>query len=82
MRKVANTVLSDTGQVKITVDGLIKKLGISRTKLAVLLDVDYRVVKRLCSGETQRVELDLLSRVCYALECELSDIIEYIPPKK
>ena len=82
MRKVAETVLADTGEVKVTVDALIKKMKITRTKLAGLIDVDYRVVKRLCSGETQRVELSLLSRICYALECNLSDIIEYTPPKK
>lgn len=75
-------VLADVGHIKINVDDLIEKAGITRTKLATLTGVDYRVIRRMCSGESSRVDYDLLCRICYALECDLPDIIEYVPPKK
>lgn len=39
-------------------------------------------LKAYMRQEVVRVDLAVLSRLCYALECDLSDIIEYIPPKK
>lgn len=82
MRQVAKTVLADTGEIKIKVDALLKKAGITRTKLANLMDVDYRVVRNLLNGTTKRVDMELWCRICYVLQCDLSDIMEYIPPPK
>lgn len=82
MRQVAKTVLADTGSIKIKVDEQLKKAGITRTKLANLMDVDYRVVRNLLNGTTKRVDMELWCRLCYALECDLPDIMEYIPPPK
>ncbi|MBQ6012466.1 MAG: helix-turn-helix transcriptional regulator [Firmicutes bacterium] len=31
-------------------------------------------------NDVQRVDLSVLARLCYALDCDLSDIIEYIRP--
>jgi putative transcriptional regulator len=82
MREVVNLIRADTGSVRMKVDELLVSNGITRSKLARLVDADYRVVVRLCSGKAERVDLDLLARVCYALECDLPDIMEYIPPAK
>lgn len=82
MRQVANLVLADTGSMKIKVDEVLKKNGVTRSKLAKIVGVDYRVINRLCGGEAMRVDLDLLTRICYAMECDLADIMEYIPPKE
>lgn len=80
MRNVINLVKAETGSVRVKVDELLAAGGITRSKLARMVGADYRVVVRLCGGEAERVDLDLLSRICYALECDLPDILEYVPP--
>ncbi|MCI9625694.1 MAG: helix-turn-helix transcriptional regulator [Clostridia bacterium] len=32
--------------------------------------------------DLDRVDLTLLSKICYVLNCELQDILTYVPPEK
>ncbi len=80
MRDVFNHIRAETGSIRIKLEKLMEANGVTRSKLARLVDADYRVIGRLCSGQAERVDLDLLSRICYALECDLHDILEYVPP--
>ena len=32
--------------------------------------------------EKNSLDIDILKRLCYVLECNLTDLIEYIPPEK
>lgn len=81
MRIDADTIFANAGNVEIKLDALIQKEGITRTKLARLLNVDYRRIKLLCSGESTRIDFDLLVRICYTLDCSIGDVLEYIPPQ-
>ena len=33
-------------------------------------------------NKIQRLDIDILRRLCYVLECDLTDLIEYIPPEE
>ena len=33
-------------------------------------------------NKIQRLDIDILKRLCYVLECSLTDLIEYIPPEE
>ena len=33
-------------------------------------------------NKIQRLDVDILLRLCYVLECDLSDLIEYVPPNE
>lgn len=82
MRDFVDKVLvADDGEIRIKIDELLKKENITRSRLATAMGVDYRVVRRLCSGETSRIDFHILKRLCYTLECGIDDLIEYIPPK-
>ena len=39
-------------------------------------------LKHYYDGSIQRLDIAVLSRLCYALECDLHDLLEYIPPSK
>lgn len=79
---VDKVVVADDGEIRIKIDERLKKENISRSRLATAMDVDYRVVRRLCEGDTSRIDFHILKRLCYTLECSVQDLIEYIPPKK
>jgi len=65
------------GEIQVKLDELILKRNISKTKLAKLANTNYKNIKRLCDCELQKVDLDILARICFVLKCELSDIMTY-----
>lgn len=69
--------LGSYGNVSIHLKELIEKKGITRYRLAKLADTRFEVVEKWCSGTVERIDTDVLSRFCYILNCEISDIIKY-----
>lgn len=65
------------GEVQIILSKILKSKGITVNKLATLVDSRYDTVKSYVDNNIQRTDLDLLARICYALDCNLGDIIEY-----
>ena len=39
-------------------------------------------LKKYKDNEVQRLDIAVLARLCYALNCDLNDLLEYIPPDK
>ena len=60
----------------------MKEQNISINKLAFRSEMQRTQLKAYIKNEVQRVDLSVLARLCYALECSLEDIIEYVPSKK
>ncbi len=58
----------------------INNLGIN--KLIRDTNMDFKVIKRLMTGELIRIDLFVLSRLCNYFNCSIKDIIEYIPRKE
>jgi putative transcriptional regulator len=55
--------------------------NISINKLAFRAEMQRTQLKAYMKEDVQRVDLAVLSRLCYALECDLGDLIEYVPPE-
>lgn len=72
----------DYGYIKIKLAELMKEQNISINKLAFRAEMQRTQLKSYLNGDMQRIDLAVLARLCYALECDLSDLIEYIPPIK
>lgn len=72
----------DYGSIKIKLQDIMVEQNISINKLAFRAEMQRTQLKAYLKGDIQRVYLSVLSRLCYALECNLSDLIEYVPPKK
>ncbi len=70
------------GEIKLHLDEIIKKKGISKTKLAYKAEIQRTQLNNYCNDKIQRVDLAVLSRLCYVLDCTPGDLIEYIPPEK
>ncbi|MBE5813466.1 MAG: helix-turn-helix transcriptional regulator [Clostridiales bacterium] len=51
---------------------------ISRNSLAVDANTRFEVVDKWYRGDVEKLDLDVLARFCYVLECDIGDIIEYI----
>ena len=69
------------GHIHIKLSDLMKKQGISISKLAFRSETQRTQLKAYIRNDIQRVDLAVLARLCYALECSLDDLVEYIPPQ-
>lgn len=69
------------GTIKIHLTELMQERNISINKLSFRAEMQRTQLKKYCNNEVQRLDIAVLSRLCYALQCDLHDLIEYIPPK-
>ena len=72
--------------IKIEVEGgtyifkleqLLIDKGISKSKLINDTGTDFKVIKRLTTGEIVRIDIYGLARLCNYLNCNVSDIVEF-----
>lgn len=61
---------------------LLEKRKISINKLMRDTNTDYKVLKRILTGELVRIDIFVIARLCDYLNCSIIDIIEYIPKHK
>lgn len=72
----------DYGYIHIKLADIMKEQGISINKLAQRSETQRSQIKAYMNGDIQRLDLSVLCRLCYALECTLDDLIEYVPNSK
>ncbi len=72
---------SEFGTVKLHLRELMEERNLSLTKLSFRAEMQRTQLKHYYDGDIQRLDMAVLSRLCYALHCDLNDLLEYIPPK-
>lgn len=70
-------VLNNYGKIEFNIKDVMKRKNVIRNKLAVLTGATYNVINRYYNSEISRLDLDVLARICYVLDCNVSDIISY-----
>ncbi len=71
------------GGVRVKLAELLNSRGITRNHLSTLTGIKYNTVDRYYKADNvEWVDLDFLAKVCYVLDCDISDLLEYVPPEK
>ena len=70
------------GTIKLHLDELMKERNISISKLSYRAEMQRTQLKKYKDNDVQRLDIAVLSRLCYALDCDLNDLLEFIPPEK
>ena len=71
----------DFGTIRIKLEEVIQQSDLSKNKVAQLSQTQRGQLNHYCKGDIQRIDLAILSRLCYALDCRVEDVLEYIPPQ-
>ena len=74
--------MEEYGTIRIKLDELIKKAGISKNKLSHRAEMQRSQINHYCNNDITRLDTDVLARICTVLECEIGDLLEFVPPKK
>ena len=70
------------GKVIITLEAYRKAHNISKYKIIKHCDVSATQLNSYCNNKVSRIDLPVLARICDYLECEISDILQYIPAER
>lgn len=63
--------------VKIKLDKTLKKFNTTRYELAKRTGIQYQVIDNYYKNKVKRYDSYILDKICVALNCDISDIIEY-----
>jgi len=74
--------LSDYGCFEIVLEDYLKKQNCSKNYLAQKGNLQRTQLNSYCKNKIKRPDFDVLARICFVLDCELSDIVRYVKPQK
>ena len=74
--------MGEYGTIRIKLDELIKEAGLSKNKLSHRAEMQWSQINHYCNNSISRLDIDVLARICTVLECEIGDLLEFIPPEK
>lgn len=70
-------LIKDYGTISITLKREIDARGITRNQLARAVNTRFEVIDKWCKGNVEKIDADVLARICFVLKCSVKDIIEY-----
>ena len=63
--------------IKLILDKTLKKNNISRYELAKRTGIQYQIIDNYFKNKVKRYDSFVIDKICSALDCDISDIIEY-----
>lgn len=73
---------NDYGNIRFKLKDIMEKRNISMNQLSFRAEMQRTQLRNYRDNKIQRLDVDILLRLCYVLECDLSDLIEYVPPNE
>ena len=75
--------MKNYGEIKIHLIYAFKReRDLSESVTLFRAEMQRTQLRNYRDNKVQRLDIDILLRLCYVLECDLTDLIEYIPPAK
>lgn len=72
------TELKDYGKININLKSVMDKKNISIYQMSKLTDLKHSTIKSYyINAPLTRIDLDVVAKMCYVLDCKIDDILEY-----
>lgn len=73
--------LKEYGRVVITLKDAMERQGMTRNRLARLTGLVYNSINRYYqNAPISSVDLDVLAKICFIMECDIVDVLKYERP--
>lgn len=69
--------INEYGKVNLCLKEIMDAKNIKRNYLAQITHTRFAVINKWYNNEVEKLDLDVLARICYVLECTPGDIIKY-----
>lgn len=74
-------MMESHGTIRIKLNELLEQSGMSKNKLSHRAEMQRTQINNFCNNNITRLDTDVLARLCAALNCQISDLLEYVPPE-
>ena len=64
--------------VRNCLDKTLERLNVSRYELAKRTGIQYQIIDNYYKNKVKRYDGYVVDRICFALDCDVNDIIEYV----
>lgn len=68
------------GMIKLKLKDVLKKKGYTIYRLAKDTGIKYDTIKEYCNNTYVYYSFETLAKICYALNCDINDLLEYTCP--
>lgn len=72
----------ENGYYLFKLDDILNGNNLSKNKIMRDTNTDFKVLQRIINGDLSKIDVTVCARICDYLNCNLNDIIEYIPNNK
>ena len=72
----------DYGTLTLNIERILKARGISKNQVCKDLDIPSANFNRYCRNDFQRMDTGLICKLCWYLEIDAGELIEYTRPEK
>lgn len=69
--------IKDYGKINLKLKDLLEKRNITRNYLARAINTRFEVIDKWYDNNVEKMDFDILARICFVLNCKVEDIIEY-----
>ena len=68
--------------IKIKLSDLLGKNKMTQKVLAEITHIRPATISKMYYEEVKRIDINQLNNICKAFDCEISELLEYIPDEK
>lgn len=69
--------MKEYGHIEIRLKEIMEARGVTRNALARATNTRFEVINKWYQGHVEKLDADVLARICYILDCEPGDLIIY-----
>ena len=70
--------MQNYGRVIFKIDQVLEEKHISKNRLQKEANLQRTQLNSYCNNKVKRLDLDTISKICFVLNCDIEDIMEYI----
>ena len=75
-KKKEYTPLSEYEIYYVDIKTIMEEMGISQNSLSKITDLSINTIRSYYHSNIKRIDLDVVSRIAKALECDINDILK------
>lgn len=68
------------GHLEIRLADLLEEKGLNRYRLSLKAAMNWKQVDRYCDNDITRLDTFVLCKLCTVLQCNIQDLLVFIPP--
>lgn len=70
--------MQDFGRVVFKIDQVLEEKNISKNRLEKEANLQRTQLNSYCNNKVKRLDLVTIAKICYVLDCEIANIMEYV----